>query len=73
VVGARVIHEFVEVVRLAQLGLLAHAVSCGNQHSVVQSVPVLFVLLTPLSGGALVLVPTLGLAFVPAVTEPTNL
>ena len=41
VVGAWAIHEFVEVVRQALLGLLAHAVSCGNQCGVVRSALVL--------------------------------
>ena len=65
-VGAWAIHEFVEVVRQALLGLLARAVSCGDQRGVVRSTPVLFVFLAPLCGGALVLVRALGLAFVPA-------
>ena len=64
VVGAWAIHEFVEVIRQALLGLLARAVSCGDQRGVVRSAPVLFVLLAPLRGGALVLVLVLGLAFV---------
>ena len=63
-VGAWAIHELVEVVRQALLGLLARAISCGDQCGVVQSVPILFVLLAPLHGGALVLVLALGLAFV---------
>ena len=69
VVGACSIHEFVEVVRQALLGLLAHAVSCGDQRNVVRSALVLFVLLAPLCGGALVLVHALGLAFVPITVE----
>ena len=64
VVGARAIHELVEVVRQALLGLLGRAISYDNQRGVGWSSPILFVLLAPLSGGALVLVPTLGLAFV---------
>ena len=63
------IHEFVEVVRQALLGPLAREVSCGDQHGVVRSVLVLFVLLAPLCGGALVLVRALGLAFVSASVE----
>ena len=62
-------HEFVEVVRQTLLGLLACAVSCGDQCGVIRSVPVLFVLLAPLCGGALVLVCVLGRAFVPAPIE----
>ena len=69
VVGAWAIYEFVEVVRQALLGLLARAVCCGNQHGVVWSAPVLFVLLAPLCGGALILVHALGLAFVSASIE----
>ena len=68
-VGAQAIHEFVEVVRQALLGLLAHAVSCGDQHGVVWSVSVLFVLLAPLCGGPPVLVCAHGLAFVSAPVE----
>ena len=69
VVGVQTVHEFVEVVRQALLGLLARAVSCGNQHGVVRSASVLFVLLAPLCEGALVLVRALGLAFVPVPVE----
>ena len=68
-VGAWAIHELVEVVRKALLGLLAHAISCGDQCSLVRSAPILFVLLAPLCGGALVLVRALGLAFVSASAE----
>ena len=63
-VGAWAIHELVEVVRHALLGLLAHAISCGDQRGVGRSAPILFVLLAPLRGGALILVLVLGLAFV---------
>ena len=62
-------HEFVEVVRQTLLGLLACAVSCGDQCGVIRSALVLFVLLAPLCGGALILVLALGLAFVPASVE----
>ena len=48
------------------LGLLARAISHGDQRGVVRSALILFVLLAPLCGGALVLVRALGLAFVPA-------
>ena len=41
-----------------------HAISYGNQRGVVQSAPILFVLLAPLCGGALVVVCALGLGFV---------
>ena len=68
-VGAWTVHELVEVVRQSLLGLLSHAISRGNQRGVVRSAPILFVLLTPLHGGALVLVLALGLAFVLASVE----
>ena len=54
------------MVKQALLGLLAQAISYGDQRGVVQSVPIFFVLLTPLYGGALILVRALGLAFVSA-------
>ena len=69
VVGAWAIHELVEMVRQALLGLLARAVSCGNQHGAVRSAPVLFVLVAPLCGGAPILVRARGLAFAPASIE----
>ena len=69
VVGAWAIHELVEVVGLTLLGLLARAVGCGDQSWVGRSAPILFVLLAPLRGGALVLVFVLGLAFVPTSIE----
>ena len=68
-VGAWAIHELVEEVRQALLGLLARTSSCGDQRGVGRSAPILFVLLTPLCGGALVLVLALGLALVPASVE----
>ena len=34
VVGAQAIHELVEVVRQALMGLLAHRISCGDQRGV---------------------------------------
>ena len=69
VVGAWAIHELVEVVRLALLGLFAHAISYGDQHGVGQLAPILLVLFAPLRGGALILVLALGLAFVSASIE----
>ena len=68
-VGARAIHELVEVVRQALLGLPTHTISYGDQRGVGRSAPILFVLLAPLCGGALVLVLALGLAFVLASIE----
>ena len=69
VVGARAIRELVEVARQALLGLLARAISYGDQRGVVRSAPILFVLLAPLCGGGLILVHTLGFAFVPTSVE----
>ena len=68
-VGAWALHEFIEVVRKALLGLLAHVISHGDQHGVGRSAPILLVLFAPLRGGALVLVLTLGLALVSASIE----
>ena len=69
VVGAWTLHELVEVVRQALLGLLARMIGRGDQRGVGWSAPILLVLFTPLRGGALVLVLTLGLALVPASTK----
>ena len=44
-VGAWTLHELVEVVGLALLGLLAHSVAHSNQNWVARSAPVLLVLL----------------------------
>ena len=68
-VGAWAIHELVKVVRQALLGLLAHAIRCGDQRGVGLSTLILLVLLTPLHGGALALVLALGLALVLASIE----
>ena len=68
-VGAWAIQGFVEVVRQSLLGLLAHAISHGDQCGAVQSVLILFVLLAPLFRMALILVHALGLAFVLASIE----
>ena len=69
VVGARVLHELVEVVGLALLGLLARTIGCGDQDWVGRSVPILLVLLAPLCGGAFALVLALGLAPVSATAK----
>ena len=69
VVGVGAIHELVEVVRQALLGLLAHAISCDDQCGVGRSAPILLVLFAPLCGGALILVLALGLGLVPASTK----
>ena len=68
-VGAWAIHELVEVVRQALLGLLARAISCGDQSGVGRSAPILLILFAPLHGGALILILALGLAFVLASVE----
>ena len=69
VVGARALHELVEVVRQALLRLLARAIRHGDQRGVGRSVMIFLVPFAPLCGGALVLILTLGLAFVPASIE----
>ena len=68
-VGAWAIHELVEVVSLALLGLLARAISYDDQRGVVRSTLIIFVLFAPLHGGALILIFALGLAFVLASVE----
>ena len=64
-----VLHELVEVVGLALLGLLAQTIDHGDQSRVGWSAPTLLVIFAPLCGGALVLVLALGLAFVLASVE----
>ena len=64
VVGAWALHELVEVVMEAQLGLLARVISHGDQHGVGRSTPIFLVLFAPLRGVTLILILTLGLAFV---------
>ena len=63
-VGAWALHELVEVVGLALLGLPAHTIGHGDQSRVGQSAPILLVLLAPLCGGALILILVLVLALV---------
>ena len=69
VVGAWAVHELVEVVRQSLLGLPARAISRGDLRGVVRSTPILFVLIAPLCGGALILGRALGLALVSASVE----
>ena len=64
VVGAWTLHELVELVMLALLGLLARAIGRGDQSGVGRSAPILLVLFAPLCGGALVLILALGPALV---------
>ena len=68
-VGAWALHELIEVVREAPLGLLAHMISRGDQRRVGRSTIIFLILFAPLHGGALVLILVLGLAFVPASVE----
>ena len=68
-VGAWALHELVEVVRQALLGLLARVISCGDQRGVGRLASILFVLFAPLCGGALVLILVVGLALVLASTK----
>ena len=69
VVGAWALHELVEVVGQALLGLLARTISCDDQSWVGRSVPILLVLLAPLCGGAFALVLVLGLAPIPTAAK----
>ena len=66
VVGARALHELVEVVRRVLLGLSACVIHCGDQRGVGRSAVIFSVLFAPLRGGALVLILALGLAFASA-------
>ena len=63
------LHELVEVVRLALLGLLARTIGYGDQSWVGRSTSILLVLLALLCGGALALVLALGLAPVPTAAK----
>ena len=69
VVGAWTLHELVEVVGLALLGLLARAVGRDDQSWVARLASILLVLLALLCVGALALVLTLGLDPVPIVAK----
>ena len=61
-VGARALHELVEVARRILLGLRARMISRGDQRGVGWSAAILSVLFSPLRGGALVLILALGFA-----------
>ena len=63
VVGARALHEIVEVARRVLLGLCACVIGRGDRRGVGRSAAILYVLFTPLHGGALVLILALGLTF----------
>jgi len=69
VVGAWALHELMEVVRKALLGLLARVISRGDQHGIGRSTMIFFVLFAPLHGGALVLILAFGLTFAMASVE----
>ena len=69
VVGARALHELVKVARRVLLGLSARVICRGDQRGVGRLATILSVLLSPLCGGALVLILALGLALVLAFVE----
>ena len=69
VVGARALHELVEVSRSVLLGLRAQVIGRGDRRGVSRSAAILSVLFSPLSGGALVLILVPGLSFVVASIE----
>ena len=66
VVGARALHEFVEVSRLVLLGLRAQVIGRSDRRGVGRSAVILSILFSPLRGGALVLILAFGLTFVVA-------
>ena len=66
VVGARALHELMEVAQRVLLGLHAHVISHCDQRGVGWSAAIFSVLFSPLRGGALVLILALGLAFASA-------
>ena len=63
VVGVRALHELVKVSQRVLLGLSARVICRGGQRGAGQSAAILSVLLSPLCGGALVLILALGLTF----------
>ena len=69
VVGARALHELMKVARRVLLGLSARVIYHGGQRGVGRSAVILSVLLSPLCGGALILILALGLTFVVALVE----
>ena len=69
VVGARALHELMKVARRVLLGLNARVICRGGQRGVGRSTVILSVLLSPLCGGALVLILVLGLTFAVASVE----
>ena len=68
-VGARALHELMKVAQRILLGLSARVIRRGDQRGVGRSVAILYVLFSPLHGGALVLILVLGLTFTVASVE----
>jgi len=66
VIGARALHELMELAWRVMLGLLARVINRGDQRGVGRSTTIFSVLLPLLRGGALVLILVLGLALAPA-------
>ena len=69
VVGARALHELVEVAQRVLLGLRARVIGRSVRREVGRSVVILSVLFFPLSGGALILILALGLSIAVASVE----
>ena len=69
VVGARALHEIVEVARRVLLGLRARVIGRSDRREVSRLAVILSILFSPLRGGALVLILALGLTFVMASVE----
>ena len=63
VVGARALRELVKVARRVLLGLSARVICHGDQRGVGRLAVILFVLFSPLRGGALILILAFGLSF----------
>ena len=66
VVGARALHDLMKVARRVLLGLCARVIGRDDRRGVGQSAAILSVLFSPLCGGALLLILTLGLALASA-------
>ena len=69
VVGARALHEIMEVARRVLQGLRARVIGCGDRREVSRLSVILTILFSPLRGGALVLILVLGLTFAAASVE----
>ena len=69
VVGARALHELMEVSRSVLLGLHARVIGRGDRRGVGRSAAILYVLFPHLRGGALVLILAFGLSFAVAPVE----